>query len=93
MISVAQSISNSRNDLQNVMAVTHALLASFVSKSMVQKQLVVWLFPGSFEMKYLWRSDEDEAMGQQERPTTSLRKFTSCGLNLRFLRPAVVYSV
>ena len=32
-------------------------------------------------------------MGQQERPTTTLRKFTSCGLNLRFLCPAIVYSV
>ena len=32
-------------------------------------------------------------MGQQERPKTTLRKFTSCGLNLRFLCPAVVYSV
>ena len=32
-------------------------------------------------------------MGQQERPTTTLRKFASCGFNLCFLCSAVVYSV
>ena len=32
-------------------------------------------------------------MGQQQIPTTTLPKFTSCGLNLRFLCPAVVISV
>ena len=53
MISVAQSFSNSRNDLQDVMAITHDLLACFVSKIVVQKQLVVWLVPGCFKMKYL----------------------------------------
>ena len=75
------------------MAVTHDLLACFVLKIMAQKELVVWLFPGCFKMTYQWRADEDEAMGQQERPTTTPGKFTSCGLNLRFLCPAVVYSV
>ena len=85
MISVAQSFSNSRNDLQDVTAVTHDFLACFASKIMAQKQLVVWLFPGCFNMKYQWRSNEDEVMGQQE--------FTLCGLNLRFSCLAVVISV
>ena len=40
-ILLAQSFSNSRNDLQDVTAVTHDLLACFVWKIMSQKQLVV----------------------------------------------------
>ena len=52
MISVAQSFSNMLNDLHDVTAVTHDLFARFVSKIIAQKQLVVWLFPGCFKMKY-----------------------------------------
>ena len=40
MISVAQSFSNSRKDLQDVTAVTPDLLACFASKIVAQKQLV-----------------------------------------------------
>ena len=56
MISVAQSFSNSRNDLQDVTAVTHELVACFVSKSVAQKQLVnclafSWVFQNEILME------------------------------------------
>ena len=56
MISVAQSFSNSRNDLQDVPAVTHDLLACFVSKIVAQKQLVnclafSWVFQNEILME------------------------------------------
>ena len=55
MISVAQSFSNSQNDLQDVTAVTHDLLACLVSKIVAQKQLVnclafSWVFQNEILM-------------------------------------------
>ena len=56
MISVAQSFSNSPNDLQDVTAVTHDLLACFVLKIVAQKQLVnclafSWVFQNEILME------------------------------------------
>ena len=89
MISVAQSFTNSRNDLQDVMAVTHDLLACFVSKIVPQKQLVnclafSWVFQNEILMDRMrmkpWDSKKDKRLYYES-------------LNLRFLCPAVVYSV
>ena len=56
MISVAQSFSNSQNDLQDVTAVRHDLLACFVSKIVAQKQLInclafSWVFQNEILME------------------------------------------
>ena len=56
MISVAQSFSNSRNDLQDVTAVTHDLLACFVPKIVAHKQLLncpafSWVFQNEILME------------------------------------------
>ena len=56
MISVAQSFSNSRNDHEDVTAVTHDLLACFVSKIVAQKQVVnclafSWVFQNEILME------------------------------------------
>ena len=92
MISVAQSFSNSRNDLQDVTAVIRDLLACFVSQIVAQKQLVNCLaFSWVFQNDILRRSDKDEA--GTARKTNDYATKTSCGLNLRFWCPAVLYSV
>ena len=56
MISVAQSFSNSRNDLQDVTVVIRDLLACFVSQIVAQKQLVnclafSWVFQNEILME------------------------------------------
>ena len=95
MISVAQSFefTNSRNDLQDVMAITHDLLASFVSKKYGTEAASCLAFSWVFQNEILM--DRMRMKPWDREKDKRLEKRLQCyqSLNLRFLCPAVVYSV